>query len=57
MFAIVMDLFLENFIASCRVNGMRAYSIFTFKQLRYLHPGLSKLLKTCTVNYLSLDRV
>lgn len=44
-------------MASRRVNGVSSYFLFTFEQLHNLRPGISKFLKKCTVDYMSLDRL
>lgn len=49
--------FLETFMGSRRVKGVNCYSVFKFELLQNLHLVISKLMKKCTVNYLSPERV
>lgn len=49
--------FLETFMKSRRVKGASSCSVFSFELLYILHLGISKLVKECTVSYLSSGRL
>lgn len=52
-----MESFLETFMELRRVQGVSCYSVFIFEPLRNLHLRISKLVKKCTENCLSFDRL
>lgn len=52
-----MAIFLETIKESRIVKGLGCYSVFTFEPLYVLHFRISKMMKECTVSYLSSDRL
>lgn len=50
-------MFIEELAISTRVGGVSMYLLYTFEPLHDLHLGISKLVKVCTVKYLSSDNL